>query len=602
MSSVLGGTSATLNQNTTAACAPAAAPGVTLSSASLTAVQLKNASTIVGVGRSIPAVGQQGLIVALATALVESNLTNWASPAVPASESLPNDGIHPSDADSIGLFQQRPSQGWGSVATIMDPASSARTFFTRLVKLPNWPPPAGADAAVLGDYAQDIQRSGFPDRYAGQIPVATQLVDSAAPTTTVAATSGGVPAAPSGPPTPAGGWSTEFADDFQVPFGQDSLWQTQDGTGNNPQFEEEQYVSQAVTSGGGNLGLTATPDGGGFTSGRIISNWTWTPGTGSTWAFEIVAKFPTSAGLFNAFWTSSQQGWSNEMDFFEGHPGNVLDSDHIYDTSTRPVGQQYQITTLPFDTSAAFHRYTYVVMPDSSWKLYIDGVQQTWAGAGPPPYQIITPMDLLVNYALAGGGPGAPSTFDVRSVAAYQDAPHAGDGVSSKAIGPGTRVGGAAGAPGPVLTNCTSTVAAPHIVLPNLPKGVKLPAAVVADIGKAPTAVQKVLAYALSKVGDKYVFGATGPTTFDCSGLSMAAYASAGFNITRTTFTQIDEGTAVAEADLLPGDLIFPDVSHVQLYLGDSYVVEAPFTGALVRVVKMWGFMAARRIVPAGTQ
>lgn len=593
VSSVLGGASATLNQNTTSACAPATSPGVTLSAADLTAIQLKNASTIVSVGRSIPAVGQQGLIVALATALVESNLTNWASPAVPASELLPNDGIHSPDADSIGLFQQRPSQGWGSVATIMDPASSARTFFTRLVALPTWPPPPGADAAVLGGDAQDIQRSADGDKYAGQIPVATQLVDSAAPTTTISATSGGVAAAPDGVPTPAGGWSTQFADSFEVPFSQDPLWHTDNGLGNNPAFETEVYTSSAVTAGNGNLDLTATPDGGGTTSGRVVSDWTWLPGTGSEWVFEIDARFPTGAGLFNAFWSSSVGNWSNEMDFFEGHPGNVIDSDHIFDTATH--AQQYEAAALPFDPSAAFHRYTYVVYPDSSWALFIDGQRQTWAGGGAVS-EVITPMELILNYATVGGGPGAPSTFDIRSVAAYQDVPHAGVG-TSKAIGPGT----VPGAPRPALTGCT-TVMAPHITLPALPKGVKLPAAVVADIeGASPKAATAVL-FALRQVGKLYQWGGTGDPSYDCSGLTQAAWGAAGVALTRTTYTQINQGTPVAEADLQPGDLVFPDPGHVSLYLGSGWIVEAPDVGQLIHVVPMWGFWQARRVVPAGTQ
>lgn len=115
--------------------------------------------------------------------------------------------------------------------------------------------------------------------------------------------------------------------------------------------------------------------------------------------------------------------------------------------------------------------------------------------------------------------------------------------------------------------------------------------------GDAPSIVQAAISYASVQVGKPYAWGATGPDSFDCSGLVMAAYAAARVELSRTTYTQVLEGTAVAEADLLPGDLVFPDPGHVQIYLGNGYVIEAPFTGAQVRVVPMWGFWQARRVV-----
>lgn len=111
------------------------------------------------------------------------------------------------------------------------------------------------------------------------------------------------------------------------------------------------------------------------------------------------------------------------------------------------------------------------------------------------------------------------------------------------------------------------------------------------------TTVAKVLTYALAQVGKSYVWGATGPDTFDCSGLTMESYLAAGIDITRTTYTQVLRGTPVEESQLQPGDLVFPDEGHVQLYLGGGLVVEAPHTGAFVQVVKLWGFWQARRIV-----
>ncbi len=145
----------------------------------------------------------------------------------------------------------------------------------------------------------------------------------------------------------------------------------------------------------------------------------------------------------------------------------------------------------------------------------------------------------------------------------------------------------------PTLASCTTGTSGVVIPLPD----VGLPASVVAGIGEAPLQVQEAIAYALSKLGDAYVWGATGPDTFDCSGLVQAAYGAAGVSLSRTTYTQVAEGTPVDQAALEPGDLVFPDAGHVQIYLGDNLIVEAPETGLTVRVVPMWGFWQARRIV-----
>lgn len=104
--------------------------------------------------------------------------------------------------------------------------------------------------------------------------------------------------------------------------------------------------------------------------------------------------------------------------------------------------------------------------------------------------------------------------------------------------------------------------------------------------------------YALAQVGKPYVWGATGPDGFDCSGLVYAAYRAAGWDaITRTTYTQVLQGSSVAQSELGAGDLVFPDIGHVQIYVGGGQICEAPHSGAAVRVVNMWGFWQARRLV-----
>ncbi|MFH9469770.1 NlpC/P60 family protein [Streptomyces clavifer] len=91
-----------------------------------------------------------------------------------------------------------------------------------------------------------------------------------------------------------------------------------------------------------------------------------------------------------------------------------------------------------------------------------------------------------------------------------------------------------------------------------------------------------------TRVGKPYVRTATGPDSFDCSGLTQWAYAQAGADITRTTFTQINEGTRIQRGQLKPGDLVFfSNTSHVGLYAGNNTVLHAPYPGAFVRYESM---------------
>lgn len=98
--------------------------------------------------------------------------------------------------------------------------------------------------------------------------------------------------------------------------------------------------------------------------------------------------------------------------------------------------------------------------------------------------------------------------------------------------------------------------------------------------------VSDVVAYAVSKIGSPYVWGAAGPNSFDCSGLTSWAYAQVGVNIGRTTYNQAPNGTAVAYSNIQPGDLLFFNtdgyLSHVGMYVGNGLMVHAPYPGATV--------------------
>jgi hypothetical protein len=118
----------------------------------LAAVQLQHASTInaVGMSRGLP---QRARIIALATALQESSLRNLPS----------------GDRDSVGLFQQRPSQGWGKKAQLLDPVYASGKFYDALVAVTGW------QKLSVSKAAQSVQYSAFPDAYAKWEDEATTL-------------------------------------------------------------------------------------------------------------------------------------------------------------------------------------------------------------------------------------------------------------------------------------------------------------------------------------------------------------------------------------------------------------------------------------------
>ncbi|MFF0744392.1 NlpC/P60 family protein [Streptomyces sp. NPDC004111] len=104
---------------------------------------------------------------------------------------------------------------------------------------------------------------------------------------------------------------------------------------------------------------------------------------------------------------------------------------------------------------------------------------------------------------------------------------------------------------------------------------------------RAPNArAAQAVAFAYGALGKPYVWGATGPSSFDCSGLTQAAWRSAGVSLPRTTYTQINAGQRVARSQLAPGDLLFfySGITHVGLYIGDGRMIHAPRPGAPVRI------------------
>ena len=105
----------------------------------------------------------------------------------------------------------------------------------------------------------------------------------------------------------------------------------------------------------------------------------------------------------------------------------------------------------------------------------------------------------------------------------------------------------------------------------------------------ASTKGEVALAFAKEQIGDKYSYGAAGPDKWDCSGLTMKAWAEAGVSLPHNSAAQYKIGEKVKKADLQPGDLVFfySGPSHVAIYAGDGQVIHAPKPGEKVGYIKM---------------
>jgi len=109
--------------------------------------------------------------------------------------------------------------------------------------------------------------------------------------------------------------------------------------------------------------------------------------------------------------------------------------------------------------------------------------------------------------------------------------------------------------------------------------------------GTTSTQGGKAVAFAYAQLGKPYQWGATGPGSYDCSGLVQAAWASAGVSIPRTTYAQWAALPHISTSALEPGDLLYFDgVGHVAIYVGGGYIIDAPQTGQDVQKIPLAGW------------
>jgi peptidoglycan DL-endopeptidase CwlO len=112
---------------------------------------------------------------------------------------------------------------------------------------------------------------------------------------------------------------------------------------------------------------------------------------------------------------------------------------------------------------------------------------------------------------------------------------------------------------------------------------------------------EQALRWALTRLGDMYVWGGAGPNVFDCSGLVMWAYAHVGISLEHFTGDQWNEGEHISRSQLEPGDLVFffADISHVGMYIGNGMMIDAPTFGQPVQIQPvLWDvYVGAVRII-----
>lgn len=216
-------------------------------------------------------------------------------------------------------------------------------------------------------------------------------------------------------------------------------------------------------------------------------------------------------------------------------------------------------------------------------------------------------------FAAAANFPGLPGSVPAGAAAVLADLAHAPSSAPNGTVTAGIDAQAGADAVtmaelyAGVITDPAPAAGAAYTPSAAPPAGYTIPAA-------TPPQVTTAITTALAQLGKPYVFGAAGPTSYDCSGLVMAAYAAAGVSLPRTTYSQYLAGQPVPVGNpglFLPGDLLFimgadaqgSAPGHVGLYLGNGQVIDAPYTGAVVHISPLASWtsqlVAVRRLVTA---
>jgi len=200
------------------------------------------------------------------------------------------------------------------------------------------------------------------------------------------------------------------------------------------------------------------------------------------------------------------------------------------------------------------------------------------------PAGFVSPVPMAAVPAATVPAATAPAAIAPAAIAPAATAPAA---IAPAAIAPANAPVAGVSAPRPAATSAGA------------PSSQKPATAAMPALAPGSSSGAGALQAALSKLGSPYVYGATGPNAFDCSGLTQWAFKQVGISIPRTAEAQAGSGTPVSRDQLQPGDLVFfySPVSHVGIYAGNGNVVHASTEGQPVKVAPMqyMPFNGARR-------
>jgi hypothetical protein len=263
---------------------------------------------------------------------------------------------------------------------------------------------------------------------------------------------GVVSLAPAGPASPDGGWHVAFADGFAAPLGsgvgQDAFWKANtNGKGccNNEDEIATESPSQ-VRLGADGLEPLCTASGG-YVCGGVDTaggSFSWRPGGGQTWAFEVVAKLPPRDWGEDPGWWSCDTKWTDEIDFFEGWEWGheeYFAGMPVWKAKTPSAvevsHEAYELKSEIGNPEEAFHRYTTVIKANNEMEEFIDG-QHRWSVQAPASMNVAS-MHLILTHALrVATHLTGSSSFVIRSVAVYEDGAHGGQNVEGGGVAPGT--------------------------------------------------------------------------------------------------------------------------------------------------------------------
>ena len=556
--------------------------GASFTSADATA----NAQTIVLTTAKL-GLSQRAAVIAVATAMDESSL-------------IVVDHGDLAGPDSRGLFQQRDS--WGTLAQRMDPATSTTLFLKRMVAVPNW------QTRSVTDVAHTVQVNQDPNTYARFEAPAQAMVEKFWPAGT-----------PTGGTTPA----VELAANTTAASGGAAGQAGCPGTGGQTKITTTTYPvpgggTQPVdvyTPLGAGPGTPARPvivmvHGGGFFFGNR-----------SELADAASAAADHGYIVLNIDYDLAAPRWPRELDqvraaisFARASASASASTYGIDPARIALLGDSAGGTLVTEAALTGDHSGVQAVV---SWsgaydfrsvptQVGPDAYQQAASVADPAIYLGCVPLLCPDLYRQASPAvalsPGAPPAMLVNSD--HELVPLAQQTELATTLGaagvpvntlvfPGDRHANAftadANAPprGWLDTTLHFTPPPPP---PPPPAGGGLPPGYVAPSNPQQAAA---VGYALAQLGKPYVYGATGPDSFDCSGLMLRAWQAAGVTIPRTSQAQSRSGAPVAGIDQLqPGDLMFiagsdgtaSDPGHVGMYIGNGQLVNAPQDGIPVRL------------------